>query len=119
MGCRTNKTRSLYRSLARQYFNIAKGYATAFETLSNDQVIGWFVKNGIFGLNKIEFIRKKKENLCDNSDVREDASKKPKPYFMGKSDSRSEFEKIKKETVEKGSTGDSRRGGIFRCEHQT
>jgi len=64
MGCRTNKTRSLYRSLARQYFNVAKGYATAFEALSNDPVICWFVENGTFGLDKIELLRTKKENLC-------------------------------------------------------
>jgi hypothetical protein len=65
MGCRTKKTRSLYRGLARQYFNVAKGYATAFEALNNDPVISWFAENGAFGLDKIESLRKKKENLCE------------------------------------------------------
>jgi hypothetical protein len=65
MGCRTKKTRSLYRGLARQYFNVAKGYATAFEALDNDPVISWFIENGALGLDKIELLRKQKENLCE------------------------------------------------------
>jgi hypothetical protein len=65
IGRHTKKTRSLYRGLARQYFNAAKGYATAFETLNNDPVISWFMDNGALGPDKIELLRKKKENLCE------------------------------------------------------
>lgn len=65
LGCRTKKTRSFYRGLARQYFDVVKTYATAFEALSDDPVISWFVENGTAEPDKIELLKKKKENLCE------------------------------------------------------
>ena len=76
-ACRTNKARSLYRGLARQYFKVAEGYAIAFEALSDDPVISWVVENGTFGSDKIESLRKKKENLRETIQTLEVLLKKP------------------------------------------
>ena len=76
-GCRTNKTRSLYRGLAREYVDVAKIYAAAFEVLNDDPVISWFVENGTFGLDKIELLRKKGEKLSETIKTLERTLKNP------------------------------------------